>query len=49
MKVAPNVKSNTAQGWADALEQSPYATRTDYGNFVLGVARYWGVTGDWEK
>jgi flagellum-specific peptidoglycan hydrolase FlgJ len=45
--VTPNVKENTPQGWADALEASPYATRTGYGNSVLNVANYWGVSGNW--
>ena len=41
--VTPNVSNNSAQSWADALEASPYATRTRYGDAVLNVADYWGV------
>ena len=35
--------SGTPEDWANALVEGGYATAEEYGNYILGVAKTWGI------
>ena len=39
----PHVQKNTAQNWADALQQQGYATAPNYSKTIMAVIKYWGL------